>query len=384
MQAAQQNLVCPVCGSSGPFNRGGTRQTAEGVTLQRYYCKQCNTRFSEANPYKLSKTTQTCQLGTAKSVKKLVPQQETDVVAIKPTHQNGEIVEYIWYLKKQGKYSEATIKSRAKLLRYLVEKSGVDLHDPEAVKTVLAANTKWSNGYKQNIVTAYDTFAEMKGIAWNPPYYEYKAHLPFVPTEKEVDALIAGCSKKVGTCILALKETGFRIGELWQCKWTDLDEENFTLKCVAEKHGNPRQIKISHKLMARLLMLPKKNEYIFGNTNLNAFRWTFDRQKSALATKLQNPRLKQIKFHSLRHFKATREYATTRNILHVKQLLGHRNINSTLVYTHLIPQDEEAESYHHATAKDEKEAGELIEQGWQYVLTTPQGIMMFRKVKKKQ
>ena len=89
-----------------------------------------------------------------------------------------------------------------------------------------------------------------------------------------------------------------------------------------------------------------------------------------------------MKFHSLRHFKATKEYAITRNILHVKEVLGHRNINSTLVYTHLAPFDDEAENYHHATAKDDKEAGDLIEQAWQYVCTTPQGIMMFRKVKK--
>jgi len=35
----------------------------------------------------------------------------------------------------------------------------------------------------------------------------------------------------------------------------------------------------------------------------------------------------------------------TRNILHVKEVLGHRNINSILVYTHLVPIDDEAENY---------------------------------------
>ena len=36
-------------------------------------------------------------------------------------------------------------------------------------------------------------------------------------------------------------------------------------------------------------MLPKTNDYIFGNGNLNAFRWKYDRQKHALSIKLQNP-----------------------------------------------------------------------------------------------
>ena len=132
-----------------------------------------------------------------------------------------------------------------------------------------------------------------------------------------------------------------------------------------------------------LLALPKPNEYIFSNSNLNAHRWNYDQQKTALAKKLQNPRLKQIKFHTFRHFKASKEYAQTRNILHVKEMLGHRNTNSTLVYTHLVPFDDDAENYYHATAKDDKEAGELIDQAWQFVCTTPQGVMMFRKAKRK-
>lgn len=128
-------------------------------------------------------------------------------------------------------------------------------------------------------------------------------------------------------------------------------------------------------------MAPKKNAYTFGKTHLSAFRWKYDRQKNALAIKEVNPRLEQVRFHGLRHFKATKEYALTRNILHVKELLGRRNINSTLVYTHPVPTDDKAERYHKATVEDEKEAGELIEQGLQYVVTTAQGIMLFRKAK---
>jgi integrase len=120
------------------------------------------------------------------------------------------------------------LSTRIKLLTYLSEKHGVNLLDPEAVKSAIARNDKWTNGYKQNFVSAYDSFAEMLKIQWQPPFYESKEKLPFVATEKEIDALISGCGKKIASCILALKETGFRIGELWLCKWTDLDEENNT------------------------------------------------------------------------------------------------------------------------------------------------------------
>jgi integrase/recombinase XerD len=221
----------------------------------------------------------------------------------------------------------------------------------------------------------------MENIQWTPPFYADNKTLPFVPTEKEIDTLISGTSKKISTSLLALKETRFRIGELWTCKWTDIDEEKSTLKCLAEKHGKPREQRISNRLINMLQQLPKTNDYIFANTSLNAHRWRYDRQKTALAKKLQNPRLKQIHFHTFRHYYATKLFNETKSLPIVMEKLGHRNINSTMVYTHIVEFDEESQNYHHAIARDEKEAGELIDNGWQYICTTPQNIMMFRKRK---
>jgi integrase len=296
-----------------------------------------------------------------------------------PLQNNGRLIEYEFYLIKNA-YSKATIRTRVKILRLML-KHNVDLDNPEAVKLFIALREEWCNGHKQIAVHAYKQYAEMRKIEWKPPFYKYKKSIPFVPTEKEVDALINACTRKISTALQALKETGFRIGELWDCKWTDLDTEKSTIKCRAEKHGNPREVRISNKLMQRLQALPKRNEYIFSNSNLDSFRWNYDRQKTALAKKLQNPRLKQVHFHTLRHYHATKLFTETKSLPLVMERLGHRNINSTMVYTHVVEFDEESQNYHHATAKDEKEAGELIDNGWTYVLTTPQNIMMFRKRK---
>jgi integrase len=260
-------------------------------------------------------------------------------------------------------------------------KQNVDLQNPEAVKLFIARQKTWSNGHRQIAVYAYDHYAKMLGIQWQPPFYRNDPSIPFVPTEKEVEAIVSGTGKKVSASLQAIRETGFRIGELWKCQWTDIDQENSTLKCKAEKHGYPRQTKISSKLMAMLLALPRANEYIFGNTSLSGHRWTFDKQKVRLAKKLQNPRLKQIHFHTLRHYYATRLFTDTKNLPLVQEKLGHRSINSTMVYTHIVEFDEESQNYHHATATNDKEAGQLIDNGWTYILTTPQNIMMFRKRK---
>jgi len=61
------------------------------------------------------------------------------------------------------------------------------------------------------------------------------------------------------------------------------------------------------------------------------------------------------------------------------KLLGHRSIKNTLVYTQLIEfKDDE---YTSKVAQNTKEASELVEAGFEYICTTPENIMLFRKRK---
>jgi integrase len=296
-----------------------------------------------------------------------------------PSPYHGVLTQYIMHLQKQA-YAEPTIRTKYKILRTMLNEN-VNLSDPEAVKLYIARKQTWSSGHKILAVYTYNEYTKMKGIQWTIPQYKRNETLPFVPTEKEIDTLINGTAKKLSTVLQALKETGFRIGELWNCKWTDIDEEKSTLKCTAEKHGKPREVRITAKLISRLNALPKINVYIFGKTPVHGMRTSFGNQKNRLAEKLQNPRLRQIHFHTFRHYHATKLYNETKSILEVQARLGHRRIDSTMVYTHIVEFDEESQNYHHATARNDQEAGELIDNGWTYVCTTPQNVMMFRKRK---
>jgi len=91
----------------------------------------------------------------------------------------------------------------------------------------------------------------------------------------------------------------------------------------------------------------------------------YRRQRKRISAKLQNPRLDQIAFKTLRHWKATTEYHKTKDILHVMQLLGHKNIQNTLVYAHLV--NWESDESVSKVAKTVKEAQELVEAGFDYV-----------------
>jgi integrase len=124
--------------------------------------------------------------------------------------------------------------------------------------------------------------------------------------------------------------------------------------------------------------LPRKDEKVFEKTHYCNINTTFVHLRNRAAEKLQNPRLRYIKFHTFRHWKATMEYHKTKDILHVKEMLGHRSIETTLLYTQLI--SFENDDYHSAVAKTVDEARTLLETGFEYVCTH-EGIMIFRKRK---
>jgi hypothetical protein len=72
-------------------------------------------------------------------------------------------------------------------------------------------------------------------------------------------------------------------------------------------------------------------------------------------------------------------YHKTKDLLHVKTALGHKDLRQTLRYTQLLETTEENE-YHCKTATNLTEATQLIENGFEYVVEKDE-IMMFRKRK---
>ena len=72
------------------------------------------------------------------------------------------------------------------------------------------------------------------------------------------------------------------------------------------------------------------------------------------------------------------EYSRTKDILHVQQLLGHRDIKTTMIYTHLV--QFEGDEFHSATAETVAEAEKLIAAGFEYVCNY-NDVMIFRKRK---
>jgi len=381
-------IHCPECTSQRTW-KDGIRKTAFG-DVQRWLCRDCGFRFSlsplkENSRWQISRSSSLgskCRICVsperkAKNLAKVEPLREGPAGATR-LDTKGRIIEFMWKLKREG-YAGTTISNYGHILKHLMKK-GVNINDPETVKDVIAMQDGWSNGRKNNVVKAYTAFLKRQGLTWEKPRYRPTYKLPFIPTEKEINDLIAGCSNQVSAFLQLLKETAMRRGEAFQLEWTDIDSVTNTVRITPEKGSNPRIFKISNKLATMLGHLHKKSNKVFNYRHANTISRSFVRQRKRIAHKLGNPRLHQIHFHTLRHWKATMEYHKTKDILYVMQLLGHRKIENTLKYTQLVHfQDDE---YVSKVATKTEEARQLLEAGFEYVCTTPEHICSLGKENK--
>lgn len=298
-----------------------------------------------------------------------------------PSPAVSKIISFGLWMRSQG-YKDSTTYGAVAALKGIANK--VDLFDTEGVKRYLAS-AQLSEGRKEKITDDLASFYNHETISFDKPRYKRIDRLPFIPHEAEIDGLIANLGKKTSAFLQAIKETAGRPGEVWQLDWRDIDITNKSLVLTPLKGSNPRQIRISDNLISMLNRLPRSSEHIFHSENADLigslcnFRTCFEKQRRKVALRLQNSRINQITFKTLRHWKATTEYHKTKDILHVMQLLGHKNIKNTLVYTHLLNFDS-ADDWICKVASSQAEIQSLIEAGFEHVLAK-EGLEYFRKRK---
>jgi site-specific recombinase XerD len=133
-----------------------------------------------------------------------------------------------------------------------------------------------------------------------------------------------------------------------------------------------------------LYNLPKNNNMVFPNRSKNARRSSFRHRMQTLSRKHNNPRFLKIHLHTFRHCKALNEYNKTKDILHVKAVLGHRSINTTMRYVGLYSEifgKLESQNFISKVASTKEDRQKLLESGFEWVGQDNEGLTYFRKLK---
>ena len=281
-------------------------------------------------------------------------------------------------LKNNAK-SDYTIRFIDKALTYLDKYT--DLENPESVKTFIA-NLETSNSYKHNLCLAYDKYAQYYKIEWEKPFYKRTSKQIRIPTTERLEMLIARASPTLSLMLTISKETGLRPIELCNLSVNDFDKDQRTIYPTTAKYGASRTLRMSQSLTDTLQSHIDKNHLkpenrLFKSTPDN-YGKNYRQMRNRLAKKLNKHELKTIRLYDFRHYFATKLYAKTKDILLVKQQMGHKKLDTTLIYTQLLNYNND--EWACRTASTVKQSTELIEAGFEYV-TEQDGLKLFRKRK---
>ncbi len=138
--------------------------------------------------------------------------------------------------------------------------------------------------------------------------------------------------------------TGMRRGEIINLRWSDIDLQRKTIAIQSNptfrtKQGKHRTIPLNETAVYILQQKAKKlfSDYVFtfNGKQINFETLTHKFKDKVILSKLDNQKLH---FHSLRHTFASWLVQDGVSIYAVKELLGHSDVKTTQVYSHLQPE----------------------------------------------
>lgn len=175
--------------------------------------------------------------------------------------------------------------------------------------------------------------------------HKRRKRLPVALTRNEVHTLLnATQNLKHRTIFMTTYSVGLRVSEVTRLKVQDIDSETMRIFIRNGKGQKDRYVMLSPRLLEELRIYWKAyrpKDWLFpgqGNVPIStsAVQSVFARVRSqAGIDKAATP-------HSLRHSFAVHLLENGTNLKHIKELLGHASIQSTMIYLKLAPESTSA------------------------------------------
>ncbi|MCK4573061.1 MAG: site-specific integrase [candidate division Zixibacteria bacterium] len=164
-------------------------------------------------------------------------------------------------------------------------------------------------------------------------------------SKEECQRLLDACPEQLYPVYFTFLNTGMRKAELENLEWSDIDFKRRKIKIRRKEDWQPktgeREIPISDSLLDLLQSLKDKNtrtvnsDYVFCHKDGGKLRTKLREKLISIAKKAEIEDLTRV--HTLRHTFASHLVMSGVDLPTVKKLMGHSDIQTTMIYAHLAP-----------------------------------------------
>lgn len=244
-------------------------------------------------------------------------------------------------------YSKNTVENYSSCIKHFFSQSTKDhpknINEQDIkdfLRNITEVNTQ--RNYHSAIKKFYDICLNQKNKFKYIPYAKKNNKLPIVLSVDEIQKMFSVCENLKHKVILALLYScGLRVSELINLKWDHIDRSRMIINILQAKGNKDRQVGLNDKLIKILTDYYreyKPKEYIlngqFPNKELRYSERSVGEVVKQLATKagIDN---KRVYTHLIRHCHATHLLENGTDLSIIQKLLGHSNIKTTQIYTHI-------------------------------------------------
>ncbi len=165
---------------------------------------------------------------------------------------------------------------------------------------------------------------------------KFQKRPPAFLTPDQVIQLLEACGQlHLYAFVVLAAHTGMRKSEVFGLKWTDVDFKRAELTVRQAKNNEYRIIPMNQLVVETLKRHPRHitSDLVLVRDDGRPYhnlKWSFD-------TALEKAGLAQVRIHDLRHSFASNLVIAGVPLNVVQELLGHKDINMTMIYAHLAP-----------------------------------------------
>ena len=245
-------------------------------------------------------------------------------------------------------YSDSTIASYVHSVEALALHYGLcpsKINDEQIgayLKCVRDRDCSWStvNAYYSGLKWFYTRILERE---WNQIQLvrpRRTKRLPEILSKEEVKRLIEGVDNlKHKTALMVMYSAGLRVGELVRLRVKDIDSDRMLIRIEQAKGNKDRYTLLSPTALAMLRRYWKGyhpcQEWLFESMNRTS-HWSIRSAQQVFKRAVVKAGIrKEISSHSLRHSFATHLLEQGVDILTIKGLLGHSQLQTTAKYLHV-------------------------------------------------